>query len=87
MHDLKMEFLVACKTPYGIVYLNPLHIVAIEPPTATNTYLHPTAKDTTIRVSTTIATTIGETGLAYTTTEPTAAVAGRVETALRHFHI
>ena len=75
-----MNYLVQCRTPEDtIVYLNPLHIVLIEPLTLPET-------PTRIRLSTTQDTADGQTPLTTFSIEPTDEIARRVEGALHLLH-
>ena len=75
-----MNYLVQCQTPdHTTIYLNPLHIVVIEPLTQSGT-------PTRIRLSTTQDTDAGQTPLTIFSTEPTDEIARRVEGALHLLH-
>ena len=75
-----MNYLVQCRTPeHTIVYLNPLHIVVIEPLAQAET-------PTRIRLSTTQDTAAGQTPLTIFSNEPTEEIARRVEAALHLLH-
>ena len=75
-----MNYLVQCRTPeHTTIYLNPLHIVVIEPLPQPDT-------PTRIRLSTTQDTTDGPTPLTIFSIEPTEEIARRVEAALHLLH-
>jgi hypothetical protein len=75
-----MNYLVRCQTPdHAIVYLNPLHIVVIEP-------LNQSDTPTRIRLSISQDTDAGQSPLIVFSTEPTDEIARRVEAALHLLH-